>query len=178
MGAKLSVIKRLKYLNQSTLETICRAHVLPIMDYACTVWGNTSMTSDNLVKRIKKRAAHIVFNNFDFINVKGEDLIVSLKWQTLEERRLYFLSTLMYKAIHGTAPQYMCNQLLMACEYHNRDTRYASSLNVHVPKPKHESFRNSFQYSGAIVWNRLPLFLKEASALEGFKFGYKKYYFI
>ena len=178
LSHKIRVLGRVsKFGTKDLLDTMYRTSIQPVMDYACTVWANSSVTNNNLIHRIQKRAARIVLNNFDFINVRGQDLVESLKWQTLTERKQYFLATLMYKAIHGDAPQYMCNQLTMACEYHNRDTRYSSSMNVHVPKPKHESLRNSFQYSGAVAWNQLPMFLKESSTLEGFKKGYKKHYF-
>ena len=80
-----------------------------------------------MIHRLQKRAARIVTGNFDFINTRGDDLIEVLKWQTLDERVNYFLSTLMFKSIHGIAPQWLCNHVLMACEQHNKDTRLSNS---------------------------------------------------
>ena len=88
---------------------------------------------------------------------------------TLDDRRSYYLCTLMYKCIHGTAPQWLSNLILMACESHDVHTRSAESLNVVIPKPRLEVFRNSFQYAGAKAWNDLPSFIKEAGTLERFK---------
>ncbi len=44
----------------------------------------------------------------------------------------------------------------MECENHDRNTRFANNMNVVVPKPNVETFRNSFMYQDAISWNSLP----------------------
>ena len=164
-------------MNSELLNTIYHTSILPTIDYACTVWGSCSKTNKDLILRLQKRAARIVSNRFDFINDRGMDILNDLGWQTLEQRRNYFLANLMYKCIHGFAPQWLTNNILMACESHDRVTRTSASMNVQVPRPKLEIFRNSFQYSGAVVWNNLPEHIKEASTLESFKYLYKKYYF-
>ena len=53
------------------------------------------MTSRKALLTLQKRAARIVSNNFDFINCHGEDIIKQLSWQTLEQRRDYYLACLM-----------------------------------------------------------------------------------
>ena len=42
--------------------------------------------------------------DFDFLTTHGLDLMNELSWQTVEQRRDYFQATLMYKCIHGHAP--------------------------------------------------------------------------
>ena len=100
-----------------------------------------------------------------------------LKWQTFHERHNYFISTLMFKCIHGTVPFWLSNEVLMACESQDRETRLSRGMDVQIPKPIHESFRNSFQYKGANLWNSLPSHLKEATTINQFKKNYKKEYF-
>ena len=91
LSNKLRVLGRVgKFASKELLDTIYRISIQPVMDYACTVWGNSSVTNENLVYRLQKRAASIVMNNFDFIDLRGQDLIEYLNWQTLEDRRMYF----------------------------------------------------------------------------------------
>ncbi len=64
----------------------------------------------------------------------------------------------------------------MACENHSRHIRFANNMNVVIPKPNIETFRNSFMYQAAISWNSLPLHLKNATTHDSFKRLYKKEY--
>ena len=139
--------------------------------------GNCNGYTKNLVSRLQKRAARIVKGEFDYVNIRGTDLMNDLGWQSIDTRKKYFLSSLMYKTIHGQAPIWLSNNVLMANENHNRSTRYASNQNVVVPKPNYEIFRKSFQYQGSMVWNGLPPQLKEANNLNSFKYLYKKLLF-
>ena len=45
----------------------------------------------------------LIMGNFDYINCRGIDLVKRLDLYTIRERRDYFLTTLMFKAIHGIA---------------------------------------------------------------------------
>ncbi len=38
----------------------------------------------------------------------------------------------------------------MACENHDKNTRFAKNMNVVIPKPNVETLRNSFMYQDAI----------------------------
>ena len=178
VSAKLATLNRVrKFLAKDVLTRIYCTSILPILDYACSVWGNCSDFNKNMIFRLQKRAARIVTGNFDYINTRGYDLMQELKWQTFHERRNYFISSLMFKCIHGNAPFWLSNEVLMACESHDRETRLSCGMDVQIPKPNRESFRNSFQYQGANLWNSLPSHLKEATTINQFKRNYKKEYF-
>ncbi len=59
--------------------------------------------------------------------------------------------------------------MLMACENHDRNKCFVNNMNVVVPKPNVETFRNSFMYQGAIPWNSLPPNLKYATTHDSLK---------
>ena len=50
-------------------------------------------------------------------------------------------------------------------------------LNVHVPKPNNELYRQSFKYRSAILWNVLLHDIKNAPNIDEFKYLYKKHFF-
>ncbi len=48
--------------------------------------------------------------------------------------------------MHGLNPHWINNNILMACENHDRNTHFANNMNVVVPMSNVETFRNSFMY--------------------------------
>ncbi len=100
-----------------------------------------------------------------------------LGWQTLEQSKTYYVSSLMFKSMHGLNPHWINNNILMECKIHDRNTRFVNNMNVVVLKPNGETFRNSFMYQGAISWNSLPPHLKYATTHDSFNGLYKKEYF-
>ena len=147
------------------------------LDYCSSVWGNCCKSYKSGLVRLQKRAARFITGNFDFISSHGLELMKKLSWQSLEQRRDYFLATLMFKCIHGNAPDRLCNEIEMVFDRHGVITPNANSLKVTVPKPNLECFKRSFKYSGAQVWNSLPDNLHNASSVNNFKLLYKTKYF-
>ena len=166
-----------KVLNIRLLNVLYKTIVQSCLDYCCSVWGNCNNGYTSGLVRLQKRAARFVSGNFDFLTVHGLDLMKELSWQSLEQRRDYFLATLIYKCIYGLAPDRLCNDVEMVFDRHGINTRNANSLKVTVPKPNLECFKRSLKYAGAQVWNSLPDILHNATSIESFKVLYKEKYF-
>ena len=150
--------------------------IQPCYDYACSVWGNCPAVYKTNLLRTQKRAARIVKNNFNYEEISGIDLMKNLSWPNIDQRRDYFLATLMYKCVNGLAPVRLCNEIEMYFDRHDFNTRNADSLNVIVPIPNLESFKQTLRYAGAHVWNKLPNGLQNAGSLNNFKCKYKQLY--
>ena len=71
------------------------------------------MSYMNKIQRLQNRAVRIVSGNYDYVNTRCIELVKSLQWMNVHERRDYFMSILMFKCIHGLAPDYLCNELIM-----------------------------------------------------------------
>ena len=65
------------------------------------------------LQRTQNYAARVVVGEFDYINVGGVDLLKHLEWMTIFPRYHYFCLLLMFKCIHGQAPDYLCNNIIM-----------------------------------------------------------------
>ena len=76
----------------------------------------------DLVQRVQNHAARLITGKFDYINCRGIDLIKSLNLYTIHERRDYFLTILMFKAIHGIAPRYLSDRIVMNFDVNGYDT--------------------------------------------------------
>ena len=170
----LSLLRRLRAIfPQNLLLQVYKSYIQPKLDYGLTIYGCTTQENLTLVQRLQNHAARLILGNFDYINFRGIELVKSLGLYTIEERRDYFLATLMFKSIHGLAPAYLCNQVVMNFDVNGYDTRGTDSMNVYLPKLKKDIYKNSFLYKGGQVWNCLPDVVKDSPNLEAFKYYYK-----
>ena len=80
----------------------------------------------------------------------------------------------MYCVMNNVAPNYLLNyfQNRPLPEY---NLRSLSNAYLYVPFPHTESFKNSVQYSGTIIWNSLPSYIRESPNVDTFKRKCKHY---
>ena len=89
-----------------------------------------------------------------------------LSWDTLAIRRKKQKAVLMYKCLNGLVPNYLQNLFTHRCTSYNlRNQEYKITL----PKPRTDFLKRSFSYSGAKLWNDLPLSIRSSSSLAKFK---------
>ena len=69
----------------------------------------------------------------------------------------------MYKVSNNIAPEYLTDLFKMRESNSNSTLNLQSVSNKHflIPKPKINLFKNSLSYSGALVWNSIPLDIKK-----------------
>ena len=79
----------------------------------------------------------------------------------------------MYKAIHGLTPMYMTDNIVMAGETHDRDTRLSDSNDVNIPLHNSDVLKRPFIYNGSVIWNNLPGEIRMATDVADFKWRYK-----
>jgi hypothetical protein len=169
LSYKISQLSRVKNIvTKDMMLTIYRSIIQPTIDYAITVWGHTTMENISKIQRLQNMAARIILDNFDYVNVRGINLVKQLKWMNITERIIYFEQLLMFKCIHGMAPDYLSNEITMEIEIRNINTR-SHDMNVYIPFPNNEFSKKSLFYSAAKNWNDLPDEMKEITNIENFK---------
>ena len=92
---------------------------------------------------------------------------------SFEETVFIHKAKVMYKIANNTAPIYLTDLFQMRGNdsYLNNshlNLRSTSNKNFLIPKPKISLFKNSLSYSGALVWNSIPLWIKNSSTIESF----------
>ena len=103
MNYYVHVLRRLnKIFPQKLLLKIYKSYVQSKLDYGLSIWGCTTEGNLDRVQKIQSFCARIMCKKYDYINTRGIDLVNSLKIQTIRQRRDYFLSVLMFKAIKYT----------------------------------------------------------------------------
>ena len=118
--------------------------------------------------------ARIISKNYDYINVRGLDLVKNLKWNTFKERQDYLTASLMFKCIHGKAPYYLSDNITMLCDILPYNTRNIYNMNVYVPQYRTQHYATSFSVNGPKVWNNLPNIVKDSVSIYQFKKLYKQ----
>ena len=174
IAGKLAVLRRIRsFVKPDLLKLLFEKTIQPVFDYACTVWGNTSQGNMYKLQRAQNYAARLVSGNFDFINHRGEDIVKSLNWPTVTERFTYLTACMMFKAVNGLTPNYISDNVAMARDMHDRDTRLSRSNDVHIPPHNSAILKRSFVYNGSVVWNNLSEEVKVLHCLSDFKKAYK-----
>lgn len=141
---KVSQLSRIRNIvTREMMLTIYISIIQPTIDYAITIWGHTTMINLDKIQRLQNLAARIILNDFDYINTRGINLVKQLKWMNVLERRKYFEQLLMYKCIHGMAPEYLCDHVNMEIEVRYVKTR-SHDMNVYVPFPRNELAKKVF----------------------------------
>ena len=82
---------------------------------------------------------------------------------------------MVYKSLNGLAPDYMRPIFVDRSSNTNYVLRDTVGKLV-IPGPRTNYLKNSFGYSGAVLWNSLPAELRTADTLSGFKSGCNNYF--
>ena len=107
LGSRIALFQRLvSCLPESCNNTLYYAFIQPYIDYAITVWGNSSIGNINKVQNLQNRIACIMTHNFDYY-VPGSVIIRDLGWQDVATQKEYLSAILMYKCVNGQAQNYM-----------------------------------------------------------------------
>ena len=74
----------------------------------------------------------------------------------------------MFKVTHGLSPIYI-TEMFQIKDSNNNETmtlRSDSNKNFSTPKPKLNMFKNSLSYSGALIWNNIPVEIRNANTID------------
>ena len=169
LASKISLLQRLKkFLPLQARKLFYVSYIMPVMDYCCTVWGSTTQKNINCIIKLQKRAARIILNA-DF-TTPSRELFITLDWLPFDKKIMYHKCVLVYKAINNQTPSYISNMLTPVNTINNNHTlRSATNHNLLLPKPRLNTLKRTFTYSGPEVWNKLPVDIKTASSLYVFK---------
>ena len=100
------------------------------------------------------------------------DLLHSLTWSSLSERRLFHLNAIMFKSLNGLTPNYLSARFSRVRDRHRHGTRLSTSNRLVPPKPKTNSGKRSFKYRGVLSFNSLAVDVTEASDFSDFRRRY------
>ena len=106
--------------------------------WSCNIWMSNLRESCSRAASIYKIMLHGLYG---YINVRRSELVKSLVLYTIEEKRDFFLATLM--SIRGIALAYLCNQIVMTIDVNGYDTctRVTRVANIYLPKSTKDIYK-------------------------------------
>ena len=164
-GKCLDILNALKYkLDRTTLEKLYFAFIRSKLEYANIVWDNCSKQLSDMIEGVQYRAAKIISGA---INRTSHNIVYNeLCWQTLEERRHRQRLRVLYKTMHGQAPEYLQNTIPAQAA---GNQRYAlRENNIPTYRTRTSTFHNSFIPKSIRDWNKMESSVKNAATLETF----------
>ena len=149
-------------------------YILPHLDYCCVIWGTCNATQEQKLVRFQKRAARLILDKD--IDTPSSLLFRELNWLTFPERVVFQKAVLLFKIFNGLAPDYLNYIFTPTTDVHSRNLRSVSDFQLYCPRPNTEFFRKSFSYCGTVIWNKLPIHVKNATSVAAFKSSYLNWY--
>jgi hypothetical protein len=105
------------------------------------------------LQRFQSHAARVVTGaTYD---VRSLDILNTLSWETLDNRRKNSKAVFMYKVLNDHAAPCLKESFYKRNVTQNTFNLRNSENDLTLPKPRTEYLRRSFKYSGAMLWNDL-----------------------
>ena len=173
IASGISAIKRIRFLVPcktlllyKTLLSIYNSLVQPHLDYCSSVWGSCSKSLSQKLQKLQNRAAGVItFSNYDR---STDELLRMVNWVKLDREGLLNISIMMYKIVNNMVPEYLRSCLVFnsdALTYNLRD----SDGTLAIPQPRTNYCKRSLSYSGVVLWNSLPLNIRQSLPLNELK---------
>ena len=147
VSRRVFLLSKLRYIvDTDTRKLFSNAYIKPHIDYASVVWDGCRDVLKKRLNSLHTRAAKLIlpYKTLTTDQKLKEMRIMSLQKQ-LEYNKVFF----MYSLLSNKAPEY---------NYH-----------LSLPRPRIDIFKTSVSFSGAYLWNNLPLTVRSCQSLSSCK---------
>ena len=157
----LSQIK--SFLSKEDKLLFYNAYIRPHIDYCSDIWGNSTNFNIEKVTKIQSRACKIVLGS-EYTHLEEDRN--HLKILSFDESLFLNTVKMMYQIANNIAPSYLIDlfQMRKISDDATSSLHSVANKNFLIPEPKINLFKNSLSYSGAVIWNSIPLEIKNATS--------------
>ena len=127
--------------------------VLPIMEYACTVWFPHTAKNINTLERVQLRAARWAAgsrwmpSSYTW-SKPSDDCLKELQWPSIHQRHTYFSICQVHDIFHSRNSISFSNYFHISSVHSENIRPVSSTIN---------SYRYSFFVNSSFLWNKVPL---------------------
>ena len=172
LNSKIALLKRISYCLTYDMKLLFyNAYIMSTFDYCCTVWGNGKLIQ-NTIYKTQKRVARLILNKP--VQTNSIEMFTKLKWLPFSKRYQYHIAILIFKASNSLVPHYISN-LLTFSNNKSYKLRSIDRKDLIHHKARTNYLKQSFSYNSTLVWNTLPLDLRNISNIHSFKNQLKKH---
>ena len=165
ISTNIRLLSQKSYLPLKHRMIYYNAYIKPHLDYCCVIWGNSFNTNMYKIEKLQRRACKIILGK-DYTSL--DDARRQLNMLSFEELVFINKAKVMFKVTHGLSPIYI-TEMFQIKDSNNNETmtlRSDSNKNFSTPKPKLNMLKNSLSYSGALIWNNIPVEIRNANTID------------
>ncbi|CAC5410806.1 unnamed protein product [Mytilus coruscus] len=143
ISTRLNLLSRIKKsLPLETRKLYFNGYILPILDYCCTIWGNTCDQNTNRLDKLQKRAARIILElPYD---TPSNTMFKKLSWLRFTDRVIYHKALYVHTCLYGSVPEYLSNKISNVTNKNGMQLRSNTTQLLNIPKARTNTFRRSF----------------------------------
>ncbi|XP_059203563.1 uncharacterized protein LOC131982996 [Centropristis striata] len=161
-------------LSQNDAEKLVHAFVTSRLDFCNSLLSGCSNKSLKPLQLVQNAAARVLTRTKKRDHISP--VLASLHWLPVKSRIEFQILLLTYKALNGQAPSHL-KDLIMPY-YPSTALRSQNSRLLVVPKVlKSRLGAKAFSYQAPLLWNHLPVSVREADTLSLFKSKLKTFIF-
>uniref|UniRef100_A0A8D3CRZ4 Reverse transcriptase domain-containing protein n=1 Tax=Scophthalmus maximus TaxID=52904 RepID=A0A8D3CRZ4_SCOMX len=161
-------------LSQKDAEKLVHAFVTSRLDYCNSLLLGCPNKSVKSLQLIQNAAARVLTGTRKRDHISP--VLESLHWLPVKFRIEFKILLLTYKALNNQAPSYLTE--LLVSYYPNRSLRSVNAGLLVVPRVcKSRMGGRAFSHQAPLLWNQLPVCVRDADTLSTFKVKLKTFLF-
>ncbi len=161
-----NIAKVRNFLPLEDAEKLIHAFVTSRLDYCNALFSGCSNTCIKNLQLIQNAAARTLTRTKKYEHISP--VLASLHWLPVKSRIDFKILLLTYKALNGLAPTYIKDLLIPYCP--GRQLRSQNAALLDKPRISKSTIGGrAFSYRAPLLWNSLPLCIRESDTLNTFK---------
>ena len=145
--------------------------ILSHINYCNIAWANGNDYFISKLHILQKKAVRLISNVPN--NSHTLPIFHQLKLLNVYDINYFNIASFMFMCLNGLLPPYITAKFSLNNSIHNYMTRTAS--NFHLPQIRTNVSKNSIFFRGPILWNNIPINIKNSPSLNSFKKHFKSH---
>jgi hypothetical protein len=156
-----------KYLDKESTEKLVHAFITSKIDVNNSLLYGLPDTLLQRLQRIQNSAARLVTRSKKHDHITP--ILCELHWLPVQQRILYKVLLIVFKAIHNLAPMYVADMIVQKPDSKRSMRSNENSLLI-VPRARTTTYGDrNFRVFAPLLWNQLPLHMRKCDDLNAFK---------
>jgi Reverse transcriptase (RNA-dependent DNA polymerase) len=168
-----AVLRQIRSIRRSVTRPVLLSLVVSLvlsrLDYGCATLAGLSRQQLDRLQSVLNAAARLVYSARKYDHVTS--LLRELHWLRAPERIAFRQAVLVYRCLHGQAPQYLVDEFTRVADVESRrHLRSATTTMLVVPRSRHSTIGDrAFPVAAARLWNSLPSSVTSSPSLPIFR---------
>jgi len=165
-----------KYFNLATAKMFYHSLIESQVTYGIAIWGGTLIITTRGIK-LQNQQNKIIRNLFGIhLHVHNTEMLYKqIPILKLEDVYRLRVSTIIYSVLNSSKTPEVYRNILGLIVKHSYSTRHVNDLVL--PFPHSVAYKCNFIYSSVLVWNSIPISIRQSESLRNFTKSYKNYLF-